>query len=90
MSNKIIKSIVEGIDTSKYDNRDILKNHKLFPQKKILRYCAIGQSASGKSTWIANCIMRGWINAHRFMIVTPSVTDPLYGGVLKNFFEKIP
>jgi len=90
-----IKSIVQAIDTKKYDNREILKNHKLFPQGKILRMCLTGMSSSGKSTWIANCLMRGWINAHRYMIVSPSVTDPLYGGVgdakgvLKDFFDKI-
>jgi len=90
-----IKSIVQAIDTRKYDNREILKNHKLFPQGKILRMCLTGMSSSGKSTWIANCLMRGWINAHRYMIVSPSVTDPLYGGVgdakgvLKDFFDKI-
>jgi len=90
-----IKSIVQAIDTKKYDNREILKNHKLFPQGKILRMCLTGMSSSGKSTWIANCLMRGWINSHRYMIVSPSVTDPLYGGVgeakgvLKDFFDKI-
>ena len=30
-----IKSIVKAIDTSKYDNRDILKNDGLFPKIKF-------------------------------------------------------
>ncbi len=87
MSKRAIKSIVDLVDTKKHEQRKILKNDPRFPAN-ILRGVFAGASGSGKSNAICSMILKGQLNAHRYLIVAPTIKQPVYR-VLEDYFTKI-